>query len=162
VDLLRSDSVVDADTNAILRDNRIMLCEDDSDVAALLRAKLAKAGFEALIVATVKDALGHADRANCAAVLVDLNLPDGDGIGLIQELRARPRYYDKPIVVISANSKRGRNDLRAAALDVLDWLDKPVDIDRLVELLATSLDKNGIPGDAPSAIVHQPINKEVA
>ena len=144
VDLLRWDSVVDADTKATLRDDRIMLCEDDSDVASLLAAKLGKAGFEALVAATVSEALSNADRANYAAVLVDLNLPDGDGIGLIQELRARPRYHDKPIVVISANSKRGRDDLRAAALGVLDWLDKPVDIHQLVELLRHSMDANAV------------------
>jgi len=129
---------------------KIMLCEDDPEVAVALSAKLAQAGFETHVAATVNDALLQADDASYAVVLVDLNLPDGDGIGLIQKLRDRPRYHDKPIVVISANPKRGQDDSRSITLGILDWLAKPVDLVRLLQLLEGAIvrDRTGDDGNA--------------
>ena len=70
-----------------------------------------------------------------AAILVDLQLPDSDGISLIKNLRAQPRYHNTPIVVVSADPKRGRDDKRSSTLNVLDWLQKPVDTERLLHVL---------------------------
>ena len=129
------------------RGNLIMLCEDDPDVAAFLSERIAKAGLIVDVAPTVNEALQQADTVNYAAVLVDLRLPDGDGIGLIQSLRNRPRYHTTPIVVISGDPASGRQDSRAGALDILDWLDKPINIERLVRTLDRSihLNSNGFP-----------------
>lgn len=131
------------------RNNQIMLCEDDADVAEMLSIKLLAAGFEAHVAPTVSEALRKAESFPYSAILVDLNLPDGDGLSLIEQLRSRPEYHDKPIIVISANSRIGRSDLRAFALKVLDWLDKPVDLDRLLHLLDRSITRadgdHGVP-----------------
>ena len=50
-------------------------------------------------------------------------------------LRELAQYRDTPIIVISADIGRGRDDLRSSKLNVLDWLNKPVDFDRLMRLL---------------------------
>lgn len=143
--------------------NQIMLCEDDADVAAALLARLDEVGITAQVAGTLSDALRQADLGNFSAVLVDLSLPDGDGIDLIRQLRDRPRYHDKPIVVISANSKRGREDLRSIALDVLEWLDKPIDLDRLLEVLDHSIGGDASRhGDKAEQSLDQTNNKEVA
>jgi DNA-binding response OmpR family regulator len=70
------------------------------------------------------------------AILVDIHLPDGDGVSLILRLRALPQYRDTSIIVISGDVSRGRDDLRSSALNVSDWLNKPVDFDRLIRALA--------------------------
>ena len=67
---------------------------------------------------------------------MDIQLPDGDGVSLIVRLRALPQYRDTSIIVVSGDASRGRDDLRSSKLNVLDWLNKPVDFDRLVRLLA--------------------------
>jgi DNA-binding response OmpR family regulator len=51
-------------------------------------------------------------------------------------LRELPQYRETPIVVVSGDTSRGRDDLRSSKLNVLDWLNKPVDFDRLARLLA--------------------------
>ncbi len=99
-----------------------MLCEDDAEVSAALIRQLAGVGITARARWHAERRATRGDLGNYAAIIVDLNLPDGDGLDLIQQLRSRPQYHDKPIVVISANSKRGREDLRSLALGVLDWL----------------------------------------
>ena len=113
----------------------VLLCEDDADVAGWLAARLTKSGFRVDVVPSMREALQRADGGVHAAVLVDFKLPDGDGIGLIQQLRGRPGYRDTPVVVVAAHSARGVDDARAAALDVLDWRDKPVDFERLLRAL---------------------------
>jgi PAS domain S-box-containing protein len=114
---------------------RVLLCEDDADVAAELSEQLSRLGFVTDSTGTLEGAMRAAKENYYAAILVDLQLPDGDGLGLIAQLRKEPGYRDAPMVVVSANPKRGREDARASGLNVLDWLGKPVDIDRLVRLL---------------------------
>ena len=121
----------------------VLLCEDDPDVSAWLSARLVNNGFRVDIAASASEALQRADGGSYAAVLVDLKLPDGDGISLIQQLRGRPAYVDIAIVVVSGNPARGLKDARASTLDVLDWLDKPVDLERLLGALKRPRVRNG-------------------
>jgi signal transduction histidine kinase len=115
---------------------RILLCEDDLDTAITLRAQLRQVGFATDFAYTAGDAFNCAAATRYRAILVDIHLPDGDGISLIVRLRELPQYRDTPIIVVSADTSRGRDDLRSSKLNVLDWLNKPVDFDRLVRLLA--------------------------
>jgi PAS domain S-box-containing protein len=113
----------------------VLLCEDDRDAAAVLAARPRAAGFPTDVAYTAEEAVKGAATRTYAAILVDLQLPDSDGISLIKQLRAQPRYHNTPIVVVSADPKRGRNDQRSSTLNVLDWLEKPVDTERLVRVL---------------------------
>jgi signal transduction histidine kinase len=114
---------------------RLLLCEDDLDAALTVREKLSQAGFAIDFAYSVDDAFTCAATVQYRAILVDIRLPDGDGINLIVRLRELPQYRDTPIIVISADIGRGRDDLRSSKLNVLDWLNKPVDFDRLMRLL---------------------------
>jgi PAS domain S-box-containing protein len=113
----------------------ILLCEDDPDAAAVMAGRLKGAGFTTDIAYTAQEAVKGAATRTYAAILVDLQLPDSDGISLIKNLRAQPRYHNTPIVVVSADPKRGRDDKRSSTLNVLDWLQKPVDTERLLHVL---------------------------
>jgi signal transduction histidine kinase len=115
---------------------RLLLCEDDLDAALTVRAKLGQIGFAVDFAYSVDDAFTCAAAVQYCAILVDIQLPDGDGINLIVRLRELLQYRDTPIIVISADIGRGRDDLRSSKLNVLDWLNKPVDFDRLMRLLA--------------------------
>jgi signal transduction histidine kinase len=115
---------------------RLLLCEDDLDTALMLREQLRQVGFATDFAYSISDALTRAEAAQYRAILVDIHLPDGDGINLIVRLRELPQYRDTSIIVVSADPSRGRDDLRSSKLNVLDWLNKPVDFDRLMRLLA--------------------------
>ncbi len=121
---------------------RILLCEDDADLAAVMRDRFCQEGFATDVVRTTASAIAQATTTAYSAILVDLQLPDGDGISLIQALRAQPQYGDTPIVVVSANPGRGRDDVRSSSLDVLDWLSKPLDIPHLLRKLRPLIARN--------------------
>jgi DNA-binding response OmpR family regulator/anti-sigma regulatory factor (Ser/Thr protein kinase) len=114
---------------------RILLCEDDLETAVVLRKQLRQAGFATDFAYTAGHATTCAATTEYRAILVDLQLPDGDGISLIVRLRELPQYRDTPIVVVSADPGGGRDDLRSAKLKVSDWLHKPIDFDRLIRVL---------------------------
>jgi signal transduction histidine kinase len=122
---------LDAQPNAL----RILFCDDDPYTAIALREQLRQVGFATDFAYTARDAITCAAAAQYLAVLVDLQLPDGDGISLILRLRELPQYCDTPIIVVSADPSRGRDDSRSSKLNVLDWLNKPVDFDHLMRLL---------------------------
>jgi signal transduction histidine kinase len=123
------------DLDAQLGSPRILLCEDDPDTAVVMRGQLRQIGLATDFAHTAAEALACATATHYRALLIDLLLPDGDGINLILRLREMPEYRDTPIVVVSADPDRGRGDSRSSELNVLDWLDKPVDFDRLRRVL---------------------------
>src|SRR3984885_14395399 len=122
---------------------RLLLCEDDLDTALTLREQLRQAGFATDFAYSADDAFTRATATQYHAILVDIHLPDGDGVSLIVHLRALPQYHDTPIIVVSGDPSCGRDDLRSSKLNVLDWLSKPVDLDRLVRLLAKPVVREG-------------------
>lgn len=117
---------------------RILLCENDREAATALRERLRPAGFAVDVAYTAAAAVAHANATSYAAVLVNLRLPDGDGISLILRMRALANHRDTPMIVISDDAARGRNDVRSSRLNVLDWLSVPVEFERLVQILKAS------------------------
>jgi PAS domain S-box-containing protein len=113
---------------------RLLIVEDDGDAAEILREMLERDGFSADIVATGKEALSAAQTGAYAALLVDLQLPDADGIGLIRTLREDVDTRDLPVVVVSADAARGK--ARGRSLEVIDWMEKPFDQTRLRAAMA--------------------------
>ncbi|WP_428156188.1 response regulator [Brevundimonas sp.] len=120
---------------------RLLIVEDDPDAAEVLRIMLAQDGFDALVAGSAAAALDAVEDEGFAAILVDLQLPDADGIGLIRALRERPDTVDTPVVVVSADVARGR--ARGRSLEVIDWLEKPFDQERLRSAIAAVLERLG-------------------
>jgi DNA-binding response OmpR family regulator len=120
-------------------DKRILFCEDDHEAAATVREQLQQAGFAVDFAHTVAAAMERTDATRYAAVLVDLQLPDGDGVALIVRLRAQANYRDVPIIVIAGDPDQGRSDVRSPKLNVLYWLEKPIAFERLIHLLKTAI-----------------------
>jgi DNA-binding response OmpR family regulator len=97
---------------------RILLVEDDFRFSSVIVATLRRAGYDVTHVTMVADALA---APTCDLVLLDLNLPDGDGLALCRRLR---RDSDIPIIVLTA---RGDEQARIAGLHsgADDYMVKP-------------------------------------
>ena len=116
---------------------RILFCEDDHAVATLVRTRLRPAGFVVDFAHTVAAAIARASATEYGAILVDQTLPDGDGIGLIVQLRAQALNRARPIIMISGDPERGRSDVRSPRLNVSHWLCKPIAFGPLIDILET-------------------------
>jgi two-component system response regulator TctD len=119
---------------------RLLVIEDNEELAGLLTRGLAAAGFTADVVGRAGDARGALTSTRYAAVVLDLGLPDGDGLEVLRELRARQDA--SPVLVLTARS--GVHDrvtgLRAGADD---YLVKPFALEELVARLQALLRRPG-------------------
>ena len=117
-------------------DLRVLLCEDDPEAAIMLCDRLSQEGFLTDVALTADEAIARVAATSYAAILVDLQLPEGDGINLIKKLRAQPQVYNTLLVVLSADAKNAQDTGRQGTLlNILDWLDTPIDVARLVRIL---------------------------
>jgi two-component system response regulator QseB len=108
---------------------RVLIVDDDEDLAGLAQAHLRRAGLTVDLAGDVEAA-----RAACAgvaydAMVLDLGLPDGDGLALLADFRKAKRQF--PILILSG---RGRADQRVAGLKAGadDYLAKPFDAEEMV------------------------------
>ena len=114
-------------------DKRVLICEDDDDVAHILRLQLAEAGYQSVRAATADETMRLLDAGRFDAMTLDLALPDGDGIAMLRRIRADQRHAAMPVIVISAWLDEKVEDpmLTGQVLGVVDWIGKPVEGDRL-------------------------------
>ena len=118
---------------------QLLVCEDDPDVLTLLTMMLEREGFDVAPAANAADAKRLLGEVDVAAMILDLALPDQDGISLIRELREDAATADLPIVVVSAKAKEGKQSLNGDAFGVVDWLEKPIDPKRLFSAIRRAL-----------------------
>jgi len=130
---------------------RLLFCEDQREEAIGVREHLRREGFAVDFAHTLNAAITRSEATRYAAIIVDLKLPDGDGIGLIVRLRAQAANRRTPIIVLSGDPEKGKRDPRAAALHVLHWLEKPVSFKPLVEIVRT---ETGIVPRARPRVLH--------
>lgn len=106
----------------------VLLVEDEPQMRRFLRATLTSHGFRLIEAETSKDGMMQATAHNPEIILLDLGLPDGDGIDLTREIRT---WTNTPIIVISA---RGREADKVEALDAGadDYLTKPFGVNELM------------------------------
>lgn len=117
---------------------RILVCEDEAEIAEILKLMLKREGYDCDVAATLKEARERLKEGSYSGVTLDLSLPDGNGILLLRELRQNPATAHLPVTVISANVEQGREALTGQAIGLVDWLEKPIPEDRLREALHRS------------------------
>jgi len=107
----------------------ILLVEDDPTLRQLVRRNLAAEGFAVDTAATVAEADSALNAAQFDAVLLDLSLPDGDGIEILKRLRQKR----DPVPVIAVTARDGVDDrVRGLNLGADDYVVKPFATEELV------------------------------
>jgi CheY-like chemotaxis protein len=119
---------------------RILICDDEPHLRELMRVSLDR-DYEFAEAADTTEALELADRVRPDLVLLDVMMPGGSGLTVIERMRQTPDLAGVPVVVVSAFvSEDDRQAARAAGAD--GFVGKPFDPDELAsiveELLAAS------------------------
>lgn len=114
---------------------RILVIEDEAPIRRFLRATLGAHGYEIEEATTAREGLLQAAQHPPDLILLDLTLPDGDGIEVARSIRT---WTQLPIVVLSA---RGQESDKVAALDVGadDYLTKPFGVGELAARIRVAL-----------------------
>ncbi len=113
----------------------ILVVEDEAPMRRFLCAALTSHGFRVAEAGTLSQAERLATEARPAAVLLDLGLPDGDGLELLRHVR---EWSTAPVIVLSA---RDREDDKVSALDAGadDYLTKPFGTSELLARIRVAL-----------------------
>lgn len=113
----------------------VVVVEDEPQMRKFIRVSLSSRGYRVLEASTVAEAMIVLTSHNPEVVLLDLGLPDGDGIELTKTIREWSRT---PIIVLSA---RGRETDKVSALDAGadDYLTKPFGVNELLARVRVAL-----------------------
>jgi two-component system, cell cycle response regulator DivK len=121
---------------------RVLVVEDNVKNMKLFRDVLEAAGFRTLAATTAGEAVDVAAEQGPDLVLMDIQLPDFDGVEALGRLRADERTAATPVLALTAQAMEGdRERFLAAGFD--GYLSKPVDIAEFVATVRRHCTENG-------------------
>ena len=109
--------------NAAPRPRRVLVVEDDAESSAPLAELLEQRGYEPLIAGTLAHAAQALDAAPPDLILLDMGLPDGDGMDLLTRVAARPGRH---FVVVLTSDRKLERAVEAMRLGAVDYVTKPL------------------------------------
>jgi two-component system, OmpR family, KDP operon response regulator KdpE len=113
----------------------VLVCDDEPQILRALKVVLREAGYEAIGAETAREALDSAALRHPDAAIVDLVLPDGDGVDVCAQLRS---WSEMPILVLSAVGEEEQK-VRALEAGADDYVTKPFGPKELVARLRAAM-----------------------
>jgi two-component system, OmpR family, KDP operon response regulator KdpE len=118
---------------------RVLVCDDERQILRALRVLLREAGFEVTTAETAQEALDAVTVRPPDAAILDLILPDGNGVDVCRSIR---EWSDMPIIVLSAVGDESEK-VRALEAGADDYVTKPFGPDELIARLRAALRRTG-------------------
>ena len=116
---------------------RILIVDDERDFVELVQFRLAGLGYEFIVANDGVQALSQARQFKPNLILLDILLPDLDGLSVCEILRRQPSTKKIPIIFMSALSSDVTK--RTVAMHAEDFFTKPLDLPRLERRIADLL-----------------------
>jgi PleD family two-component response regulator len=108
----------------------LLVVEDDSDIAEMLRMYFDGLGYEVQVARKGADALAFTHQTIPNLIILDIVLPDMDGYSICQELRSQSRTSHIPIIFLTQKDERS-DRISGLELGADDYITKPFDIEEL-------------------------------
>ncbi len=112
----------------------IMTADDSASIRQMVRFALDQAGYETVEAVDGKDAFVKLKNTKVDMVITDLNMPNMDGIELIKQIRATPRYKFMPVVMLTTESQDTKKQEGKQA-GATGWIVKPFKPEQLVAVV---------------------------
>ena len=117
----------------------LLVVEDDREIRAMMQASLSVEGFEVQTAVSLSEARALLANSPPDVVVLDLGLPDGDGLQLVQHIR---KQHTLPIIIVSARHQEAQKiQLLDAGAD--DYLTKPFNVGELLARIRVALRHRG-------------------
>ncbi|HTI34734.1 MAG TPA: response regulator transcription factor [Miltoncostaea sp.] len=130
------------------RGRPVLVVDDEPHIVRALTAMLTRAGYAVHSAASAGDALQAAALRTPAAILLDLRLPDGDGVDVCRRIRD---WSDAPILVVSAwDDEEAKIDALDAGAD--DFVTKPFSAPELLARLRAAIRRSEVPASADAVV----------
>ncbi len=126
---------------------RVLIVDDEETTQLILQTHLEKNGFHATLASTAEEMNQYLQENDFDLVLLDLQLPDGDGIELIRPVQ--DSIPNVPVIIITAHGSVERV-VEAMRNGAYDFVSKPIDFNRLSAILKNALERNRLKRKAES------------
>ena len=134
-EVISADLLVDEPTVLPARRSKILVVEDDRDVALLLRHQLEAEGYNVILAGTGQDALWLAREEQPQLITLDIMLPDTDGFLLLEQLKDHPITAPIPVIIVSAQGEAEKGYAPGA----VDYVAKPFSEEQLLDSVRQAL-----------------------
>ncbi|MCF2910694.1 response regulator [Pseudoalteromonas sp. DL2-H2.2] len=134
-DTTLSSAMVTTDASSDLateQNSTVLIVEDDSQFASILSDIARKHQFDPLVCSRAEQALNMIQQAQPSAVILDIGLPDMDGMTLLDTLKSEPKTRQIPVHIVSGKNK----DPKALQKGAIDFLTKPVSLEQMEQVFA--------------------------
>jgi len=124
----------------------ILILEPDTHAAEQLAAALQQHGYATLISGTAAEARRLLQQFDIEALTLSPALDDENSAAFLQSLRSQHNYRNLPVLIVSLQPQRRDDDdgtLRGGAVGVIDWLHKPIDPSRVMDVIRACLQLSG-------------------
>ena len=121
--------------------NRILVIDDDKEVADLIIVYLLKQGYRVVAAHTAKEGIEKFGDGDFDLVILDLNLPDANGIEVLDYIKQKVRETVVLIITGHGTSEASISSVKAGAYD---FIQKPIDLQSLEVIISRALEKQGL------------------
>ena len=121
--------------------NHILVVDDEPDIRSTLQAILAEEGYTVTTAGTATEGLDLIRDAIFDAVLLDIWLPDRDGLEVLQDIRKFDAIAGPEVIIISGHGTI-ETAVRATKLGAYDFLEKPLSLERTLIILKNAVDRD--------------------
>lgn len=112
----------------------ILLVENDLNNSELIKTYLNRLGYQVIHVKTATEMWVNLPQVQPTIILMDLKLPDGNGLNLVSEIRKDPRYQNIPIIAQTAMAMKGDREICLAS-GFTHYIPKPINLTNLGAIL---------------------------
>ena len=119
---------------------KILIIEDDRDLARLLAARLESAGYESVVASDAYQGVQFAHKIIPDLIILDLILPAGEGLSVLKRIKLSGYTRGIPVVVLTG-IKDEKYKQKVMGERVEAYLDKPYDADTLITTIQNILKK---------------------
>jgi two-component system, NtrC family, nitrogen regulation response regulator NtrX len=119
--------------------NHVLIVDDEIDIRNSLEAILREEDYVITTAGTAKEALELIRDADYQAVLLDIWLPDGDGLDVLSQIRGNQPSANAPEVIMISGHGTIEAAVRATKLGAYDFLEKPLSLDRTLLVLRNAI-----------------------
>lgn len=131
------------------RSGYLLIAEDDPDILRLLNTTLTFGGYRVVTVPNGKDGLEAVRKELPALIIADIMMPKLDGFGLVHRLRINPETRNIPVIFITATYVAAEDKEFALSIGVTRFIQKPVDLEMLLKLIAELMEQDTTPAMEP-------------
>ncbi len=118
----------------------VLVVDDFENTLNVIKHSLERVGFNVIPATSAREALQILSRRDAPDVIItDLNMPQMDGFGLIEQLRTMPALVKVPVFILTTEFSLSKK-IRAKELGISGWIQKPYKTEEFVQIIANSLE----------------------